>query len=956
MNEELKILIKVVSTEAKKNLSEVKKELNEVKGASEEAGSAVDKALGAIGKATATAIASVVALTGALVSLGKSAQEVQKGFEKLNTTFQNAGSSAKQASSTYKDLFSFLGDHDKAIETAQSLALITTETEELTEWSQILKGAWAQMGDKLPVEGLAEAANETIKVGQVVGVMADALNWAGVSEDAFNNALAQTTTLAEREALVRNTLNGLYSNSAKLYDQNNQATIQYNQAQANLNLTLGKMAAYLTPLITSVATLGTNLLTVLGPAIQTVSLYLTAFITIIAEAIQWVGNFFGLFQSSSQDSQADLEGYQSAMRSYTNSLQNYFGGSNEELGKTNDEITKIKKQLMGFDELNVVSSPDSSAIGGGGSGAGGSLGAMPVAPNIADYNLDSTGFDLEGFKADLDLAKEKVKGLLTLVGLVAAGLATWKLVSFLKTLSTCVKLLNSDPKNTVFNSVARSTAQKYIEGVKEKLTSLASTLLIVGGAVLLVSGYTDAWATGVDWGNLAAMIAGVGLVVGGLALQFGALGAQIGLLVAAVALFVLGVKDFIENGPTAQNMILILGGAVATAIAAATMGLGPLMGIVVGLVAGVVALTAAVLLEKPAIMDVKDAQEALNQAKEKAAEAEENYINAVDAAESSLKRLENAEKAAGMSGKDLYDQVQSGALDYKDLTDEQKELYKAYIDNEKKQQALTESTKALNEAKKAETLASYEHQLALAKESGNYDDFKKSVVEAFEKGELSAEEARDLIGKSMSEMSDDAQQTFMKDLPGAIKDGLEPSKYETVRKRFTDTWEKIWSSIAGFFNKYIAPLFTKQFWDKQFTNLKNSAKSALNGLIDIIERAINGIISKANTISWNVPDWVPLIGGKTFGFSLPKVSIPRLATGGLAVSSTLANIGEAGKEAILPLDRNTEWMDNLADKIASRNQAPSKIVLMVDGKELGWANINSINNITRQTGQLQLVF
>jgi hypothetical protein len=47
-------------------------------------------------------------------------------------------------------------------------------------------------------------------------------------------------------------------------------------------------------------------------------------------------------------------------------------------------------------------------------------------------------------------------------------------------------------------------------------------------------------------------------------------------------------------------------------------------------------------------------------------------------------------------------------------------------------------------------------------------------------------------------------------------------------------------------------------------------------------------------------------------------------------------------------------MDTLADRIASRNNTPSKIVLNLDGKELGWANINSINDITKQTGSLQL--
>ena len=79
-----------------------------------------------------------------------------------------------------------------------------------------------------------------------------------------------------------------------------------------------------------------------------------------------------------------------------------------------------------------------------------------------------------------------------------------------------------------------------------------------------------------------------------------------------------------------------------------------------------------------------------------------------------------------------------------------------------------------------------------------------------------------------------------------------------------------------------------------------------------------------------------------------------MATGGIAVSSTLANIGENGREAVLPLDRNTEWMDRLADKIAARNNTPSKIVLKVGEREIGWAAINGINQVTKQTGGLQL--
>lgn len=176
------------------------------------------------------------------------------------------------------------------------------------------------------------------------------------------------------------------------------------------------------------------------------------------------------------------------------------------------------------------------------------------------------------------------------------------------------------------------------------------------------------------------------------------------------------------------------------------------------------------------------------------------------------------------------------------------------------------------------------------------------------------------------------------------------SKMEAVKTTFKNAW----SSLTSWFSSSVAPKFTVTNWTNKFSSIKTAAKNVFNGVISVIETAINSIIKKLNTVSFSIPSWVPKVGGKSFGINLRTISIPRLAEGGIAVSSTLANIGEKGKEAVLPLENNTEWMDTLADKIASRNQAPTKIVLEVDGRELGWASINNINNITKQTGGLKL--
>ena len=175
----------------------------------------------AIAKGAAIAAGAIATVTGALVAFGRSSLEAQKNISKLNTAFLAAGGTTKQAGETYKNLYRFMGDSDAATEAAQQLALITTNEKDLTEWTKILQGVYATMGSTLPIESLAEAANETINVGKVSGVMADALKWVGISEDAFNAKLAETASLSEREALVRSTLNNLYMNAANIYESNN---------------------------------------------------------------------------------------------------------------------------------------------------------------------------------------------------------------------------------------------------------------------------------------------------------------------------------------------------------------------------------------------------------------------------------------------------------------------------------------------------------------------------------------------------------------------------------------------------------------------------------------------------------------------------------------------------------------------------------------------------------------
>lgn len=155
-----------------------------------------------------------------------------------------------------------------------------------------------------------------------------------------------------------------------------------------------------------------------------------------------------------------------------------------------------------------------------------------------------------------------------------------------------------------------------------------------------------------------------------------------------------------------------------------------------------------------------------------------------------------------------------------------------------------------------------------------------------------------------------------------------------IKSKFEDVKEKIktWAIGLKITAKDAGENFVKGLKEGLQT-LKDKVKEPINALIGIVEKAINWIIEKLNKLSWTIPDWVPGIGGKKFGFNISKVYIPRLAKGGI-VNNPGRGVpliaGESGREAVLPLDNNTEWMDILADKI-NGNGSPVIVRFIMDG-------------------------
>ena len=846
-------LLKKMGAE-EKDLTMISKALNKemIKVFINDIGEIIKKVTVFIGKLTA--LVSVIGLL-AIAKWGSSIADNTKEFReeqtKLNSAFAAAGASAKEASQAYNGLFRFLGKSDVAVEAANHLAKMTTNTKALAEWTTIAQGIYATFGDSLPIEGLTEAANESIRVGKVTGVLADALNWAGVSEDNFNAALAQTNSFAEREVLLRSTLNGLYQNAAQIYEQNNRRIIEQNEAQARLNVTMARIGQQTQVLSTAWINLKSVVMSVLAPAIIYVSTVFSVLFDKIASAIKWLGALVGI--------SFDVKNISSAVGGVTANINNAtgsVGGLTDSLNGASAAAQKLKRTTMGFDELNVIPKPDTSSGGAGASaGGGGGLTGLDTGNGV----ISKMGEQIEDVKTKVEAFFDKWKTQIAIIGTALGALSIAKLLAgigralglgnkFLATMNTIKKLAATAITITLQYTLVNEFMDKYIDGqgFKEYLKGL------------LVS----ALGTGV----LYAM--------------WGPAGLAIGLGVTAVA----SIKSVIDNGgiDSTESAIVALTG-LASAIGAIGVAFKKLN---LGTILPAIGTAIKTHMTKIGIV--------------------------ISGALSSI------------SG--VVSTVLSGI-----------------------KIAVSAATSFIMANPIVLIIAAIVALVALIATKGDEIKAILNKVSNWLKS-VFCKDWREVFGNTIGTVLNG----FVKivgDIMGNAKKMLN-GIIDFIRGVFTGNWKRAWEGIKNIFSG-------------AFGGLKSVARAPINGIIALINGALSAITSGINAvkralnkISVDIPSWVPGFGGKKFGFNFSMSSAPRipmLANGGIATRSTIANIGEAGREAVLPLDRNTEWMNTLVDKIAARQQ-PQKVVLQVGEKELGWATIGAINGITKQTGTLQLTF
>lgn len=216
-----------------------------------------------------------------LKELNEETKEYRKIMGTLETSSEAAGYSAEETSEAFSQLYGALGDDQSAATTTANLQAIGASQKDINSLIPSVVGAWAKYGDSIPIDGLAESVNETIRAGQVTGTFADVLNWgskegetfgvtlkentkeneawnkavqdASSAEDFFNLALQDAETQADRTNLVLQAMadQGL-SDVGDAWYSNNKDIVDANNAQLEFTKKAAELSERVQPVLTAV--------------------------------------------------------------------------------------------------------------------------------------------------------------------------------------------------------------------------------------------------------------------------------------------------------------------------------------------------------------------------------------------------------------------------------------------------------------------------------------------------------------------------------------------------------------------------------------------------------------------------------------------------------------------------------------------------------------------------------
>ena len=243
-----------------------------------------------------------------------------------------------------------------------------------------------------------------------------------------------------------------------------------------------------------------------------------------------------------------------------------------------------------------------------------------------------------------------------------------------------------------------------------------------------------------------------------------------------------------------------------------------------------------------------------------------------------------------------------------------------------------------------------------------YESIKTTMTNAMETAKGNVQEKLDRIKKAYTDNGGGVKGIVSGTMEGVkslyqsgynIIDNLTGGKLTAIKDKFTSILTKVVSTVREKFDNIKSAITTKF----------NAAKDTISDIIEKIKGFFNFKITwpkipmphfSVSPAGWSIGD---LLKGE-----IPKLSIDWYAQGGVFDKPTLFNyngqlggLGEDGAEAIVPLEKNTYWLDRIATMLSEKTNFSQPIVLQVDGKVFAQTAISTMNDLTRQTGKLNLV-
>lgn len=231
------------------------------------------------GNVLTSAISKIGEMVGALFNLNEETKEFRMNIAKLDGATTQYGYSTDYINQKIKEMYGYFGDEQVAVNTISNLQGLKLTQDELSNTLNASIAVWTAYGDSIPIEGLTESINETAQVGEITGSLADALNWAGISEDSFNKKLAKCNSTKKRAQLITDTLNNAYGKSKKTYDENTESLRKNNEANMDLIQAQAELGEAIEPVNTAFTNLKVTALEAITPVVQNISEGITRLIS-----------------------------------------------------------------------------------------------------------------------------------------------------------------------------------------------------------------------------------------------------------------------------------------------------------------------------------------------------------------------------------------------------------------------------------------------------------------------------------------------------------------------------------------------------------------------------------------------------------------------------------------------------------------------------------------------------